>query len=110
MSKDKVGFGDDYSRRAPTRTMNAFVTVETRPCAGGADVIVTPRRGHAIMPEVDADTGEVVMHVRRDAGPRIGDSITVGRRNVIVAERRWSGKGTLQIRDEDTGAWMEVER
>ena len=80
MSKDKVGFGDDYSRRAPTRTMNAFVTVETRPCAGGADVIVTPRRGHVIMPEVD------------------------------VAERRFDSRGGLQVRDEDTGAWLAVER
>lgn len=110
MSKDKVGFGDEYSKRAPTRTMNAFITVETRPCAGGADVIVTPRRGHAIMPEVDADTGEVVMHVRRDAGPRIGETLMIGKRLVEVAERRWSGKGTLQIRDSITGAWLEVER
>ena len=110
MSVGKVGFGDEYSRRHVTHTMNAFVRVETRPVVGGADVVVTPRRGHTIMPEVDADTGEVIIRVRKDAGPRLGDSIMVGRRHVIVAERRWSGKGTLQIRDEITGAWVEVQR
>lgn len=108
MSMAKVGFGDEYSRRASTRTMTAFAQTETRPVAGGADVVVTPRRGYAIMPEVDVDTGEVVIRVRKDAGPRIGETLMVGKRLVEVTERRWSGKGTLQIRDSITGAWMEV--
>ena len=43
MSKDaKVGYGDEYSRRHVTHTMNAFVRVETRPVVGGADVLEHP--------------------------------------------------------------------
>ena len=106
----KVGFGDDYSRRASTRTMNAFVSVETRPVPGGADVTITARRGYAIMPEMDADSSSVTIHTRKDAGPRIGEAVMVGRRLVEVAERRYSGTGKLQIRDAMTGAWMELDR
>jgi hypothetical protein len=54
--------------------------------------------------------GIVTIHVRKDAGPRIGQRVMVGKRLVEVAERRWTSKGTLQIRCADTGAWMEVER
>lgn len=108
--KQRVGFGDDYSRSRITSTMNAFIRVETRPIAGGADVCITPRRGYIVVPEVDHDSGEVTVRVRKDAGPRIGQRVMVGRRLVEVAERRWTTKGTLQIRDADTGAWMEVER
>lgn len=110
MSVGKVGFGDEYSRRHVTHTMNAFVRVETRPVVGGADVVVTPRRGHVIMPEVDADTGEVIIRVRKDAGPRIGETLMVGRRHVVVAERRFDSRGHLQVLDADTGAWLAVER
>ncbi len=105
-----MGFGDDYSRRASTKTMNAFVIVETRPCAGGADVTVTARRGFATMPEVEMDGDSVTIHVRKDAGPRVGESVMVGKRHVKVAERRWTSKGTLQVRDADSGVWVEVQR
>ena len=111
MSRDKdakVGFGDEYSRTHATHTMNAHVHVETRPVPGGADVTITARRGHIIAPEMDADSSSVTLHLRKDAGPRIGETLMIGKRLVEVAERRWSGKGTLQIRDSLTGAWMEV--
>lgn len=110
MREAKVGFGDDYSRRRTTHTMNAHVRVETRPCTGGADVTITARRGFATMPEVEVDGDSVTIHVRKDAGPRIGESIMVGRRHVIVAGRRWDSRGGLQVLDEDTGTWMAVER
>lgn len=110
MSKPIVGFGDDASRRGRTMTMNAFVQVTTTPVNGGADVVIEPRRGYVIVPEVDVETGAATMRIRKDPGPRIGQRIMVGRRLVEVAERRWTTKGTLQIRCADTGAWMEVER
>lgn len=109
MSRDKVGFGDEYSRGRVTHTMNAFARVETRPVDGGADVTVTARRGFAVMPEVEAEGDSVTIHVRKDAGPRIGETLMVGKRHVIVAERRWNSRGRLQIRDLDTGAWLEVQ-
>ena len=105
-----VGFGDDYSRRASTKTMNAFVIVETRPCAGGADVTVTARRGFATMPEVEMDGNSVTVHIRKDAGPRVGETLMVGKRHVTVAERRWTPSGKLQVRDADSGVWVEVQR
>lgn len=105
-----VGFGDEASRRGRTMTMNAFVTTTTTPVNGGADIVIEPRRGQIVMREIDHDSGQVTIRVRKDAGPRIGQRIMVGKRLVEVAERRWTSKGTLQVRDSDTGAWMEVER
>ena len=110
MKQSAVGFGDDVSRRGRTMTMNAFVSVTTTPVNGGADIVIEPRRGYIFVPEVDHDTGSVTVRTRKDAGPRIGQRIMVGKRLVEVAERRWTSKGTLQIRCADTGAWMEVER
>jgi hypothetical protein len=89
--------------------MNAFVQVETTPVAGGAEVRVVPRRGYVVAPEVDVD-GSVTIHVRKDAGPRVGESVMVGKRHVVVAERRWTSKGLLQIRDADSGVWVVVDR
>lgn len=100
-----VGFGDEYSRRGRTMTMNAFVQVETTPTLGGADIRVTPRRGFVAMPEVDHDAGEVVIRVRKDAGPRIGQTVMVGKRHIVVAARRWDTHGRLQLRDADNGNW-----
>jgi hypothetical protein len=91
-------------------TMNAFVTTTTTPVNGGADIVVEPRRGYVIMPEIDHDSGSVTIRTRKDAGPRIGQRIMVGKRLVEVAERRWTSKGTLQVRDSITGAWVEVQR
>jgi len=62
------------------------------------------------VPEIDHDSGSVTIRTRKDAGPRIGQRIMVGKRLVEVAERRWTPKGTLQIRDSITGAWVEVQR
>lgn len=103
-----VGFGDDVSRRATTRTMNAFVQVATTPVHGGADVRVSARRGYVIVPEVEQDAGEVTVHVRRDSGPHIGDTLMVGKRHVTVAKRRWDPHGRLQVMDEDSGIWVAV--
>ena len=110
MNKPVVGFGDELSRRATTRTMNAFVQVSTKPVPGGADIRIEARRGYVVMPEVDADTGEVVIRTRKDAGPRIGESVMVGKRHVTVKKRRWDSYGRLQILDADTGAWVAVEQ
>ena len=100
-----VGFGDEYSRRGRTMTMNAFVQVETTPTLGGADIRVTPRRGFIVMPEVSTKDGDIIIRVRKDAGPRIGQIVTVGKRTIVVASRRWDTHGRLQLRDEDTGVW-----
>ena len=108
--KPTVGFGDEASRRGRTMTMNAFAQFTTTPVAGGADIVIEPRRGYIFVPEVDHDSGQVIIRTRKDVGPRIGQRIMVGKRLVEVAERRWTSKGTLQIRCADTGAWMEVER
>jgi hypothetical protein len=108
--KSTVGFGDEASRRGRTMTMNAFITTTTTPVNGGADIVIEPRRGYIFVPEVDHDTGSVTVRTRKDAGPRIGQRVMVGKRLVEVAERRWTSKGTLQIRCADTGVWMEVER
>ena len=105
IKRGDVGFGEETSRRGRTRTMNAFVQVETTPTAGGADVRVMPRRGFVAMPEVDHDAGEVVVRVRKDAGPRIGQTVTINKRHIVVAARRWDTHGRLQLRDEDTGVW-----
>ena len=105
-----VGFGDEVSRRGRTRTANAFVMTETTPVAGGADVRLTPRRGHVVMPEVEVDAGEVIIHVRRDAGPRIGQRVMVGKRLVEVKARRWDNHGRLQVLDSITGAWLAVDQ
>jgi hypothetical protein len=110
MKQPTVGFGDEASRRGRTMTMNIFAQFTTTPVNGGADVCITPRRGYIVVPEVDHDSGSVTIRVRKDAGPRIGQRVMVGKRLVEVAERRWTSKGTLQIRCADTGAWMEVER
>lgn len=109
MSKPVVGFGEP-SKRARTSTMNAHIRVTTTPVNGGADVVIEPRRGYVIVPEVDVETGAATLRIRKDAGPRIGQRIMVGKRLVEVTERRWTPKGTLQIRDADTGAWVEVAR
>ena len=108
--KPTVGFGDEASRRGRTMTMNAFITTTTTPVAGGADIVIEPRRGQIVMREIDHDSGQVTIRVRKDTGPRIGQRIMVGKRLVEVAERRWTSKGTLQVRDSITGAWMEVQR
>ena len=110
MKQPTVGFGDEASRRGRTMTMNAFAQFTTTPVNGGADIVIEPRRGYVIMPEVDHDSGSVTIRVRKDAGPRLGERIMVGKRLVEVAERRWTPKGTLQIRDSITGAWVEVQR
>jgi len=110
MKQPTVGFGDEASRRGRTMTMNAFAQFTTTPVNGGADIVIEPRRGYVIMPEVDHDSGSVTIRTRKDAGPRIGQRIMVGKRLVEVAERRWTPKGTLQIRDSITGAWVEVQR
>ena len=110
MSRPTVGFGDEASRRGRTMTMNAFAQFTTTPVNGGADIVIEPRRGYIFVPEVDRDSGSVTVRARKDAGPRIGQRIMVGKCLVEVAERRWTSKGTLQIRCADTGAWMEVER
>ena len=110
MRQPTVGFGDDVSRRGRTMNMNAFITTTTTPVNGGADIVIEPRRGYIFVPEVDHDTGSVTVRTRKDAGPRIGQRVTGGKRLVEVAERRWTPRGTLQVRDADTGAWMEVER
>lgn len=104
-----VGFGDEVSRRGRTRTMNAFVQVETTPIAGGAEVCVIARRGYIVAPEVDVD-GSVTIHVRKDAGPRVGETLMVGKRHVTVAERRWTANGKLQVRDADSGVWVAVDQ
>jgi hypothetical protein len=108
--KPTVGFGDEASRRGRTMTMNAFITTTTTPVNGGADIVIEPRHGQIAMREIDHDSGQVTIRIRKDAGPRIGQRVMVGKRLVEVAERRWTSKGTLQIRCADTGAWMEVER
>ena len=105
-----VGFGDDYSRRGTTRTMNAFIQVETTPIAGGAEVRVIARRGYIVAPEVDVDSGDVTIHIRKDAGPRVGETLMVGKRHVTVAERRWTPKGMLQVRDADSGVWVAMDQ
>jgi hypothetical protein len=110
MKQPTVGFGDEASRRGRTMTMNAFITTTTTPVNGGADVTIEPRRGYIFVPEVDHDTGSVTVRTRKDAGPRLGERIMVGKRLVEVAERRWTSKGTLQVRDSITGAWVEVQR
>lgn len=110
MKQPTVGFGDEASRRSRTMTMNAFAQFTTTPVAGGADIVIEPRRGQIVMQEIDHDSGSVTIRVRKDAGPRIGQRVMVGKRLVEVAERRWTSKGTLQVRDSDTGVWMEVER
>ena len=108
--KAVVGFGDEASRRATTRTMNAFIQCATSPAPGGADVTVTTRRGYIVVPEVEVDTGEVIIHVRKDAGPRVGESVMVGKRHVKVAKRRYDNYGRLQVMDADTGAWVAMEQ
>ena len=110
MKQPTVGFGDEASRRGRTMTMNAFAQFTTTPVNGGADIVIEPRRGYIFVPEVDHDSGQVTIRVRKDAGPRLGERIMVGKRLVEVAERRWTSKGTLQVRDSDTGAWVEVQR
>ena len=110
MMKPTVGFGDEASRRGRTMTMNAFARFTTTPVNSGADIVIEPRRGYIFVPEIDHDSGQVTIRVRKDAGPRIGQRVMVGKRLVEVAERRWTSKGTLQIRCADTGVWMEVER
>ena len=100
-----VGFGDEYSRRSRTMTMNAFVQVETMPVPGGADVRVTPRRGFVVMPEIGTKDGDVTIRVRKDAGPRVGQTVMIGKRHIVVAARRWDTHGRLQLRDEDDGVW-----
>ena len=69
MKQPTVGFGDEASRRGRTMTMNAFITTTTTPVNGGADVVIEPRRGYVIMPEVDHDSGSVTIRTRKDAGP-----------------------------------------
>ena len=108
MSKPIVGFGDEVSRRGRTRTANAFVMTETTPVAGGAEVRITPRRNHVIMPEVEVEDGEVIIHVRKDTGPRIGGTLSIGKRHIIVGKRRFDRYGRMQVMDADTGGWFAV--
>lgn len=100
----KVGFGE-ASRTHRTVNMNAFARFETAPVSGGADIRIVARGDHAIMPEIDADTGEVILRLRRDAGPQPGRWVMVGKRLVKVRDRRYDHKGNLQVQDED-GAWV----
>lgn len=99
---------DERSKRWTLCTTNAFVHIETRPVAGGADFRIVARRGHIIAPEVEHETGEVTIRVRKTMGPRIGETIMVGHRAMIVADRRWDSHGRLQVLDEDTHTWTEV--
>lgn len=108
--RDTTPKEDERDKRAMLCVPNAFIRIETRPVAGGADVRIVARRGHIIAPEIDRETGEVAIHLRKDVGPRIGETIMVGHRAVIVADRRWNSHGRLQVLDEDTHTWTEVGR
>lgn len=88
--------------------MNRFIQLETTPTSGGAVIRVAARGDFIFAPEVDHDSGEVTIHVRKDAGPRIGETLMVGKRHIIVAKRRYDPYGRLQVMDADTGAWYAV--
>ena len=90
--------------------MNAHATFVTIPVEGGADIIVQPRRGHVISREVEVDPIQVVIRVRKDDGPRTGETVMVDGKAATVAERRRDSNGRLQIRDEDTNSWMVVRK
>lgn len=107
--KGAVGFGDETSRRGRTTTMNAFASFTTTPVPGGADVTVEARRGYLVMPEADVLGDEVVIHLRKDMGPRVGERVKVGRRLVKVKDRRIDSGGRLMLLDEDDGAWYAWE-
>lgn len=99
-----IGFGEP-SRTHRTVNMNAFARFETAPVKGGADIRIVARGNHAIMPEIDADTGEVILRLRKEVGPLPGRRVMVGKRLVKVKDRRYDHKGNLQLMDED-GAWV----
>lgn len=86
---------------------NYACVVEAVKLPDGVDVVVQPRGEYVVMPEIDADSGRVTVRIRRDAGPRIGDTVMVNRRAIVVADRRWDTRGHLQLRDADTGTWEE---
>lgn len=90
------------------RVMNRFIQLETSPVAGGADIRISARGDYFITKEIDANANEVVIHLRRDAGPRIGEGLMVGKRYVLVADRRFDGHGRLQVMDADSGGWYAV--
>lgn len=98
------------SKRGMLCTPNAFIRLETHPVAGGADVRVVARRGHVIAPEIDQDTGEVIIHLRKNVGPRVGETVMIDHRAIVVADRRWDSHGRLQLLDEDMNTWIEAIR
>lgn len=109
MRKPIVGYGDEISRRGRTHTANAFIMTETTPVAGGAEVRITPRRNHVIMPEVEVEDGEVIIHIRKDAGPHIGEVLSIGKRHIIVGGRRFDNHGRMQVMDADTHVWHVLD-
>ena len=89
------------------RVMNRFIQIETTPEGGGAEIRVIARGDYYFAPEVDHDTGEIVFRVRKD-WPRIGESLMIGPRHVVVGKRRFGPHGRLQVMDADTGGWYAV--
>jgi hypothetical protein len=90
------------------RMMNRFVQLETSPVSGGADIRLVARGEYFFASEIDHDTGEVIVRVRRDAGPQVGETLMIGKRLVTVGKRRFDPHGRLQVMDADTGAWYAV--
>lgn len=89
------------------RVMNRFIQIETTPESGGAEIRIVARGDYYLLPEVEHDTGEIVFRVRKDS-PRIGESLMIGKRHVVVGKRRFDPHGRLQVMDADTGAWYAV--
>lgn len=88
-----------------TRVLDRHAKVEVTPVPKGADVVIRPRDGYVVVPEVDADTGRAIVRVRREVGPRIGQRVKVGGTLIEVAERRYDSTGRLMLHDALTGGW-----
>lgn len=93
-----------------THHRNAFADVVTRVVDGGADITISALRDFCVMPELEETDDGVTIHLRRSAGPHIGEQIMVGKRSVTVADRRWDSHGRMQVRDEDSGVWYVYDQ
>lgn len=79
-------------------------TIEEYISDGGSDIVLRAAEG---MTFEDGST-EMVLHVRADHGPKIGDTVVIRGRTFTVADRRYSSDHTLWVMDEDTRAWEKV--
>lgn len=82
------------------------VDIEEYLAEDGSDVVVRTRHGMVF----ENGEQEMVLHVRGDNWPRLGQRVSCGGILVKVADKRFDAEGKRWVMDEDTRGWFPLTR